>query len=365
MAYFRSRFSLTARLGCLVVMLIPGFFANAQTPPDYINFQGYLTNTAGSPVNIPVDMTVRLWSDEVSVDNGDFMYFEEHLGVQVDSGLFNLLVGLGVIDQGNDPFSADIFNEPEIWLELEIDGEVLAPRRRLAPVPYAFRARIGPASVGSIEIVNNSVSTQDIQDQTITASDVALSSLTGNQILNGSVSGSDIADNSLTGADVQTGSLNGSDIADESLTGADIDDNSLTGADIANGSLTSADLADAAGADFASTSSNVSISPGTTNLQLLTVTINAPAAGKVLANAAGSFFGTDGDTIACEIHTGTTITIGRWLAFSGSSYALTRGFDVSAGSTTFRLICNTSGFNTDNVTFANRYLTAIYVPTSL
>jgi hypothetical protein len=65
---------------------------------------------------------------------------------------------------------------------------------------------------------------------------------TGANIVDGSLTGQDIFDNTVSGADITNGSLTGQDVFDNSIGGADITNGSLTGADIANESIGAADI---------------------------------------------------------------------------------------------------------------------------
>ncbi len=66
---------------------------------------------------------------------------------------------------------------------------------------------LAKGSIGSREIKNNDVRTQDIR--------------------NGHVTTKDVKNNDVRGGDVRTGTLNGSDVADNSLTGADVVESAL------------------------------------------------------------------------------------------------------------------------------------------
>ena len=57
---------------------------------------------------------------------------------------------------------------------------------------------------------------------------------TGDNIVDGSLTGQDIFNNTVSGADITNGSLTGADVFDNTLGGADITNGSLTGADISN-----------------------------------------------------------------------------------------------------------------------------------
>jgi hypothetical protein len=175
--------------------------------------------------------------------------------------------------------------------------------------------------------------------------------------------------NCVNSRDVKDNSLTSIDILDNSLTSTDIQDNSLTATDVQDDSLTATDQKDEAGADFAGGGQFFGLTGG--NDIIRSVTITAPTAGRVIANASGSSHFSDNATfesMSCSITTGVVIdtpniSASEATAASGITdmpFGVTRGFIVAAGSTTFNLVCN--GSNT--VFIHNSSLTAIFVPTA-
>jgi hypothetical protein len=122
-----------------------------------------------------------------------------------------------------------------------------------------------------------------------------------------------------------------------------------------------------AGADFAGGEQRVTL---TSDAQIVrSISITVPAAVRVIVNASGVFFlwGGHENFGRCSITTGTTIDtsylisarlmhglIHQHIPFSG-----TRGFDVSAGTTTFRLVCDK---DQGDISIRDTNLTAIWVP---
>ena len=126
-----------------------------------------------------------------------------------------------------------------------------------------------------------------------------------------------------------------------------------------------------AGADYAGGQQDIALVAG--NQTVRSVTISAPAAGgRVIVNASGYFDFADAvgvDVGRCSITTGLAVdfsyliiagertgTSTRWVPFAG-----TRGFNVGAGNTTFRLVCNEFD---GAVNVADTNLTATWVPRS-
>jgi len=110
----------------------------AQVPRE-INYQGKLTDPSG----VAVDGITAITFDLFDVSTGGTpLWTEVHPTVDVSHGLFD--VHLGSITAL--PTSID-FSEP-YWIELTVEGEVLAPRQPLLSVPYSLRAAIADSVVG-------------------------------------------------------------------------------------------------------------------------------------------------------------------------------------------------------------------------
>jgi hypothetical protein len=111
--------------------------AQAEVPLQ-ANFQGLLLDPNGVAINGTVDVGLRVWADPGSIDPADLLYEEEHAGVQVVDGVFNVPLGGGAVVSGT--FGIGTFNEAGRWLEVEIDTEVLTPRQAFLSAPFSLRA---------------------------------------------------------------------------------------------------------------------------------------------------------------------------------------------------------------------------------
>lgn len=129
----------------LAALLTP--LAWAAGTPDAINYQGVLRDASGAPRDGAFDMRFRFLDAEVA---GTEILVDEHLGagtgaVQVAGGLFSVALGTGAVADGSGPGTYTALSQvfgafANVWLEIEIDGETLAPRVRLLATPYAHNA---------------------------------------------------------------------------------------------------------------------------------------------------------------------------------------------------------------------------------
>jgi hypothetical protein len=98
--------------------------------PRKINYQGRLIDAStGAPLAGDLDMTFRVHQQP----SGGSALWTESLVVTADSaGVVSVILG--------DLVPIDISFDEKVWLEVEVDGEILLPRREVVSVPYAFRA---------------------------------------------------------------------------------------------------------------------------------------------------------------------------------------------------------------------------------
>jgi hypothetical protein len=102
--------------------------------PQLVNYQGMLAaNTPQQePVSGTLPMEFRIYG---SLAGSDLLWQESWGGVVVEDGVFSVLLG------SITPLPAGLFaDEATLYLELAVMGETLAPRQRLASVPFAQAA---------------------------------------------------------------------------------------------------------------------------------------------------------------------------------------------------------------------------------
>lgn len=98
-------------------------------PPYTMNYQGYLTDSSGSPLNGTYEMTFRLY-DDLSLGSLEWGP-ETHANVPVNNGIFQVALGVLV------PLNPNDFDEA-LFLAVAVGGTDVTPRQPLRSVPYAF-----------------------------------------------------------------------------------------------------------------------------------------------------------------------------------------------------------------------------------
>jgi microcystin-dependent protein len=124
------------RLAALAA-LCGGLLTLAATParatPSLLTYNGALTYSSGAPFQGTVVADVALYA---TPSGGDAL-LEEAVGpVSVQGGVLSFLIGV------SDPavLATAVSSEPELWLEITLNGAALAPRQQIVSVPYALRA---------------------------------------------------------------------------------------------------------------------------------------------------------------------------------------------------------------------------------
>ncbi|HMP75131.1 MAG TPA: hypothetical protein PKE12_02430 [Kiritimatiellia bacterium] len=108
-------------------------------PPVLLNHQGRLLDSLGDPLSTSVPMAIRLFTVETG---GTHVWEQELVDVQVYRGLYSVQYG--------DAALSDVLTNSAVWLEVEVDGETLSPRRLLVSVPYALRAAVADELEGAL-----------------------------------------------------------------------------------------------------------------------------------------------------------------------------------------------------------------------
>ncbi len=106
--------------------------------PHAIEYQAKLVGPDEHGINDTLTMTFRLYD---SLTGGNLLWEETHENVQVIRGLFNVRLGEIV------PFDTLSF-DTTYYLEVEVNEEILAPRKAFVTVPYAIRAAIADSLKG-------------------------------------------------------------------------------------------------------------------------------------------------------------------------------------------------------------------------
>ncbi len=114
----------------MIFIFALGISTSGVAANQFINYQGMLADAGGSPVNGDVTMIFSIWDDIAQSTN---QLWEEEQVATVVNGIFTVQLGRNI------PLPpATIFNTPNLYLEIVIDGTALTPRTLLSNTPSAF-----------------------------------------------------------------------------------------------------------------------------------------------------------------------------------------------------------------------------------
>ncbi|MBK6765611.1 MAG: hypothetical protein IPG71_04555 [bacterium] len=109
--------------------------------PNQMNYQGFLTDSNGIPLDTTIEMAFSIYDGPDPVATG--LWTQLSSLVTIHDGLFNVLF-LNIDET--------VFSSDERWLGITIGGDSeMTPRMPLPSVPYAFRvSTVDGASGGTI-----------------------------------------------------------------------------------------------------------------------------------------------------------------------------------------------------------------------
>jgi len=102
--------------------------------------------------------------------------WSESKSVLVDEGVFNVILGR------TSPIPHSVFDGVPRYLEVNVEGETLLPRKPLSSVAFAMKANtVASGSVGPTELAANAVTSDKIDDGSVTG-DMYIDSTDGNKL---------------------------------------------------------------------------------------------------------------------------------------------------------------------------------------
>jgi len=124
-----KRLYLAGFLAVLAIIITP--WTGRAAVPQTINYQGYLTDATGAPVNGTVQMTFSIYD----VSSGGTALWTETQTVTLNQGVYSVVFGADPLNPLNLSFNMQYY----LGVEVETDGEMI-PRLPLASAPSAMNA---------------------------------------------------------------------------------------------------------------------------------------------------------------------------------------------------------------------------------
>jgi len=111
--------------------------------PGAINYQGYLTDSNGDPLDGSFSIQFAIYDTEVG---GTPIWSEIHSNVSVTKGIFNAILG------NNTPIVPS-YLEGDRYLGVQVGtDEEMSPRRKLTSVAFAIRAQVAESALNGVPI---------------------------------------------------------------------------------------------------------------------------------------------------------------------------------------------------------------------
>lgn len=109
---------------------------SASTVPELLNYQGYLTDSSGTPLDGSYQVTFSIYD---APSGGNQLWTETQAAVQVSNGRIAALLG------GINPISPMLFvNYKDTFIGVKVGSDSeMTPRQRVHSVPYALHADDG------------------------------------------------------------------------------------------------------------------------------------------------------------------------------------------------------------------------------
>ena len=214
--------------------------AVASAIPQYMSYQGRLTDATGKPLpDKEYTLTVRVCDDPAA---GGILWYDI-IGVETVDGVFKVDLNCGQL----------AWDRP-YWIELVCEGQTLTPRTPIASVGYAFKAAdaytvggYAPSTVpqaGSLLVLDSQgkMPGSAIANGTIGVSQLGANAVTSAKIAPGAVEMTDIKNGAVGGDQLALGSVKQSHLTGECVGEGQLIPQSVTEGKLGDGAVTLAKL---------------------------------------------------------------------------------------------------------------------------
>ncbi|CAN2047817.1 putative Secreted protein containing LamG-like jellyroll fold domain protein [Candidatus Magnetomoraceae bacterium gMMP-1] len=200
----------------LLLGLIP-FMAYAV--PNTVNYQGYLTDSGGSPVNGTVDLTFTIYNAE---EGGNVLWTKEYIGVEVSDGNFSVNLG------EDASFDENLFTNDDLYLGIKVGtDEEMTPRRKFQTTPFAAQAKVAESlaegSVNAAQLQAGAITSDKIVDKAVNEAKIDDGAISEAKIMNGAVTTNKLQDGAITGTKIEDATIAAGKIIDGSGSGLNAD----------------------------------------------------------------------------------------------------------------------------------------------
>lgn len=245
----------------IVFLFTISIYTICQAVPVKINYQGMLEDAQGAVNNASLAMTFRLFGQQ----NEGTPLWEEGQSVNVDSGIYHVILGDGTMNPSYSSLEAAVLGNDSLWLEVQINDEVspMSPRQPVNSVVFAIRAgTVSDGAITSAKLAGGTVTTDKLPAGVITTDKIADGAVTAAKIVGGDGSGldADLLDGQtsknfasatemqqskadIEALETEISNLGSDNIATGAITTSKLANSSVTSEKIASGAVTSEHIA--------------------------------------------------------------------------------------------------------------------------
>ena len=120
----------------ILISVFVGTAMSILAAPGLMNYQGRLTDTEGRPVTTDVDVTFTFYDAETGGTQLGSGFSDTDTVTPDAAGVYSTLIG----DDPGNLIPASIFTGDSVWLNVNVGGEDLVPRKRITSVGYAMQS---------------------------------------------------------------------------------------------------------------------------------------------------------------------------------------------------------------------------------
>ncbi len=134
-----------------ILFVATTFSSVIASTPSAMNYQGYLTDSGGKPIDGNFNLTFSIYSEE----NGGTLFWQETQNVDVSDGLFAVILG------DNTPLTSAVFTTEKVYLGIAVDSDPeMSPRQRITTAAFSHRVTTidgaqGGSVSGDVEVLGN------------------------------------------------------------------------------------------------------------------------------------------------------------------------------------------------------------------
>ena len=144
-------------IAIFALLLLAAPVSAQQLSPQLINFQGKLTDTNQAPVDGTVDIAFSIYDADT---DGALLWSEDHTGVNVVDGIFNVSIGDGTPDPENTGDISTVLTGEDIWLEVQVGADPpMTPRQQITSVAYSIHSS---SAVNAEDVLNKDINPNSV-----------------------------------------------------------------------------------------------------------------------------------------------------------------------------------------------------------